>query len=111
MLDLQRIYPEINKYREQLNLPDTMSDKEVYEIVQFTKDMARNFVNDMRNKFDEDLIKLILLNRQNKLEIKPGYDGEYGVVEMPFHLTQRSKNEKSNFQKTNFSPERQSRLF
>ncbi|MBU0907041.1 MAG: endonuclease Q family protein [Nanoarchaeota archaeon] len=29
------------------------------------------------------LIELVMLNRKNKLKIQPGYDGEYGKVEMP----------------------------
>ncbi|MBU1052180.1 MAG: endonuclease Q family protein [Nanoarchaeota archaeon] len=37
----------------------------------------------VKEKINEKLIEIILLNRKNKLHIKPGYDGEYGVVEMP----------------------------
>jgi len=34
-------------------------------------------------EIDERLIELIMLNRENKLNVKPGFDGEYGVVLMP----------------------------
>jgi len=37
----------------------------------------------LRRKVDEKLMELILLNREGKLKIKPGYDGEYGVVQLP----------------------------
>ena len=29
---------------------------------------------------DKGLMDLILLNREGKLKVKPGYDGEYGVL-------------------------------
>lgn len=32
---------------------------------------------------DARLITLIMLNREGKLKVKPGFDGEYGKVEMP----------------------------
>ena len=31
--------------------------------------------------FDEKLIEMILANREGKIRVKPGYDGEYGVIE------------------------------
>jgi len=37
----------------------------------------------IKKEVDEKLIELILLNREGKLPIKPGFDGEYGVVQMP----------------------------
>ena len=36
-----------------------------------------------RKDVDDKLIELILLNREQKLKIKPGYDGVYGEVLMP----------------------------
>ncbi|MCX8158917.1 MAG: endonuclease Q family protein [Candidatus Pacearchaeota archaeon] len=30
---------------------------------------------------DDKLIEMILLNREGKIKVKPGYDGEYGVIE------------------------------
>tara|TARA_Y100000310_G_C20648924_1_gene798267 strand:+ start:223 stop:1473 length:1251 start_codon:yes stop_codon:yes gene_type:complete len=36
----------------------------------------------MKQKFDERLIELIFLNRKGKLNIKPGFDGEYGKIIM-----------------------------
>ena len=37
----------------------------------------------LKNKVDVKLIELILLNREGKIKIKPGFDGEYGKVLMP----------------------------
>ncbi|MEK6893724.1 MAG: DNA helicase UvrD, partial [Nanoarchaeota archaeon] len=37
----------------------------------------------LRNKINEKLVEIILLGREGKLKVKPGYDGEYGVVLMP----------------------------
>lgn len=37
----------------------------------------------LKEKLYEKLIELILLNRKGKLEVKPGFDGEYGKVIMP----------------------------
>lgn len=37
----------------------------------------------MKKKINEVLIELILLNREGKLKVKPGYDGTYGIVLMP----------------------------
>ena len=34
----------------------------------------------MQEKLNEDLIELILLGREGKLQVKPGYDGVYGEV-------------------------------
>lgn len=35
---------------------------------------------------EPDLIELILLNREGKLEVTPGFDGEYGQVLLPSHI-------------------------
>ncbi len=37
----------------------------------------------IKEKVNEKLIELILLNRGGKLKVKPGFDGEYGKVLMP----------------------------
>lgn len=37
----------------------------------------------VKEKVDEKLIELILLNRNGKLIVKPGFDGEYGKVLLP----------------------------
>jgi len=37
----------------------------------------------IKSEIDEKLVELILLNRDNKLKIKPGYDGVYGKVLLP----------------------------
>jgi len=36
----------------------------------------------MRANVDDKLIDLILKNREQKIKVKPGYDGVYGVAEM-----------------------------
>ena len=33
-------------------------------------------------KVDEKLVEMILLNREGKIKVKPGYDGTYGVIQM-----------------------------
>jgi len=37
----------------------------------------------IKAKLDEKLIELILLNREGKIKVKPGFDGEYGIPQMP----------------------------
>ena len=32
----------------------------------------------LRKNFDDKLIDLIIKNREGKIQVKPGYDGEYG---------------------------------
>ena len=34
----------------------------------------------LEKQFDEKLVELILLNRQGKINVKPGFDGEYGKI-------------------------------
>jgi PHP family Zn ribbon phosphoesterase len=34
----------------------------------------------MQEKLNNDLIELIMLGREGKLQVKPGYDGVYGEV-------------------------------
>ena len=47
---------------------------------------------------DETLIELIMLNREGKLGVKPGFDGEYGQLILPTHIkiteTKKSKQKK-----------------
>jgi PHP family Zn ribbon phosphoesterase len=37
----------------------------------------------VKEKVDEKLIELFLLNREGKLKVKPGFDGQYGKVLLP----------------------------
>ena len=37
----------------------------------------------LKNNFDDKLVMLIMLNRESKLKIKPGYDGNYGEPIFP----------------------------
>ena len=37
----------------------------------------------LKHDVDTKLIEIILLNRKNKLTIKPGYDGVYGQISLP----------------------------
>ena len=32
--------------------------------------------------FDEKLVHLILKNREEKIKVKPGFDGEYGIAQL-----------------------------
>ena len=34
----------------------------------------------LKAKIDEKLMNLILKNREGQIKVKPGYDGEYGVL-------------------------------
>lgn len=43
-----------------------------------------------KEKIDEELVKLILFNREGRLKVKPGFDGEYGQVQMPKNESQKS---------------------
>ena len=38
---------------------------------------------------DEKIVELVLANREGKIKVKPGFDGEYGVLQ----LTQKEKEE------------------
>ena len=33
----------------------------------------------LKNKIDRELVSIILKNRKGEIEVKPGYDGLYGV--------------------------------
>jgi uncharacterized protein (TIGR00375 family) len=51
--------------------------KDEFEILLFASK------EEMLNKgFDEKLVELILRNRQGKIQVEPGYDGEYGVAQI-----------------------------
>lgn len=57
----------------------------------------------LKNKINAQLIELILLARENKLKVKPGYDGTYGIVQLPenFAIQKTNSNSKEK-QKTLF---------
>ncbi|MCH7567886.1 MAG: DNA helicase UvrD [Nanoarchaeota archaeon] len=75
-----------------LHFGTSLSSKKSWEIYNF---LINDFDNEfnillnisneemIRKKVDEKLVELILLNREGRLEVKPGYDGEYGVVQLP----------------------------
>ena len=54
-----------------------------------------------KNKIPEVLTNLILLARENKLKIKPGYDGTYGELILPEN-SQTKKSNSQDIQKTLF---------
>jgi uncharacterized protein (TIGR00375 family) len=41
----------------------------------------------------DKIARIILLNRKEKLFVKPGFDGEYGIVEVPGELLEKEKKE------------------
>jgi len=71
------------------NLNSSLSSKKTWEIY---NSLINNFENEfnillnisreelLEKKFDEKLVELILLNRQGKIPIDPGFDGEYGKI-------------------------------
>lgn len=75
-----------------LHLGSSLASKKTWAIY---NDMISKFSNEfkilldvskeelLKEKLDEKLVELILLNRNGKLEVKPGFDGEYGKVIMP----------------------------
>lgn len=66
-----------------------MNSKKIWEVY---NSLIKNFENEFnilldvtKDKFleiglDEKIIELILRNREGKIKVKPGYDGEYGVA-------------------------------
>ncbi len=43
-----------------------------------------------------EVARVVIMNRENSIKIKPGYDGEYGVLELPEQLVLGKKREKRN---------------
>jgi len=71
------------------NLSSSLSSKKTWEIYNSLINHFKNEFNILLNvskeellekKFDEKLVELILLNRQGKISVKPGFDGEYGKI-------------------------------
>ena len=71
------------------NFNSSLSSKKTWEIYNSFINNFENEFNVLLNvskeelfekKFDEKLIELILLNRQGKISIDPGFDGEYGKI-------------------------------
>jgi uncharacterized protein (TIGR00375 family) len=50
----------------------------------------------VKQGIDVRLIELILLNREGKLKVQPGFDGEYGKVEMPEQASQEESQKHRN---------------
>ena len=59
-------YEFISKFQNEFNI-----------LLEITKEQMQ------KEEIDEKLIELIMFNRKGKLEVKPGYDGTYGQVQMP----------------------------
>jgi len=57
----------------------TEHDK-VYEIGSELDVLLKTPEEDLKKYFSEDIVKLLLLNRDGKLKIDPGYDGVYGQL-------------------------------
>jgi len=75
-----------------LNLKSGMESKKTWEAyngligkfgneLKILLDVSREDL--LKEEVDEKLIELILFNRKGKLQVKPGFDGEYGEVLMP----------------------------
>ncbi len=73
------------------NLQTSMTSKKAWDIYNFLIDKFENEFNILLNvskedllkeKVDDKLIELILKNREGKIKVKPGFDGEYGKVEL-----------------------------
>jgi len=72
-----------------LHLGSTLSSKKTWDLY---NSLIENFDNELNillnitkeemlnKKIDENLIDLILRNREGKIRVKPGFDGEYGKV-------------------------------
>lgn len=43
-----------------------------------------------------EIARVVMMNRENSIKIKPGFDGEYGVLELPEQLILGKKREKRN---------------
>lgn len=71
------------------SLSSTLASKKTWEVYNSLINEFQNELNillniekkDLLNKIDEKLVNLIILNREKKLKIKPGYDGTYGVIQ------------------------------
>ena len=75
-----------------LNLKSGMESKKTWEAyneligkfgneLKILLDVSREDL--LKEEIDEKLVELILFNRKGKLQVKPGFDGEYGEVLMP----------------------------
>jgi len=87
-----------------------LSSKKVWEIY---NTLIKNFNNeynillnvsfeDLKKVVDEKLANLIILNRDNKLDIKPGYDGVYGQIILDGKSKERKNEIKRKKQKDLF---------
>ncbi|MBU0760606.1 MAG: endonuclease Q family protein [Nanoarchaeota archaeon] len=75
-----------------LHLSSSLNTKKTWALYNELIEKFNNEFNILLNLTKEDLQKasineklaeIILLNRENKLSVKPGYDGEYGVLQLP----------------------------
>ena len=74
-----------------LNIGVAMASKKVWDVY---NSLIRKFENEfnillkiskedlIKEKVDDKLIELILKNRVGKIKVKPGFDGEYGKIEL-----------------------------
>src|SRR3989344_6577537 len=74
------------------NLNSSLTSKKTHETYNFLIEKFSNEFNILLNvskeglikeRINEKLIELLLFNRSNKLNIKPGFDGEYGKISLP----------------------------
>ena len=72
------------------NLNTDLASKKCWEVYNY---LIENFENEFNvllrvtkeemhaKQMDDKLIELIFLNREGKLPVRPGFDGEYGKIE------------------------------
>ena len=67
-----------------------MSTKKVWQVYDALIDKFENEFNILlhvkkeellEKEVDEELVKLIMLNRDSKIKVKPGFDGKYGEAQ------------------------------
>ena len=77
-----------------------LSSKKVEEVYSI---LIKNFGNEynvllnvlfdkLKMVIDENLARIIILNRENKIKINPGYDGVYGTLKLNFKVSKSQKN-------------------
>ena len=100
------------------NFQNSMTSKKVWDVYNFLISKFGNEFNILlnvskedllREKIDEKLIELILKNRDGKIKVRPGFDGEYGKIEI--EDSENKKFSDSSKIKDQIFADKQKRLF